>query len=123
VKPMVNQIEIHPYCQQRDLVKFCKDHNIIVEAYAPLGSGALKLAQDDVIVDIARKVGKTPGQVLLRWSTQQGIVVLPKSSKLERMIENQDLFDFELTSQQMAAISALQPEQDKRTCPDINTIV
>ena len=85
--------------------------------------GALKLAQDDVIVDIARKVGKTPGQVLLRWSTQQGIVVLPKSSKLERMIENQDLFDFELTSQQMAAISALQPEQDKRTCPDINTIV
>ncbi len=121
--PAVNQIELHPYCQNPQLVGFCRDHGIVVEAYAPFASGAFGLLADPVIVAIAGEVGKSAGQVILRWHIQQGHVVLPKSGNPKRMSENLCLFDFELDDSQMARITALAPAVAKRTTLDPATIL
>lgn len=125
VRPMVNQIEIHPYCQQPELVKFCEDNQILVEAYAPFASGAHNVLKDPVLLDIASRNERSIGQVILRWQVQQGHCVVPKSSSLARMAENQAVFDFELSAEDMAAIAALgEPNvAARRTCPDPASIV
>jgi diketogulonate reductase-like aldo/keto reductase len=125
IVPAVNQIEFHPYCQDHELIAFCQANHIVVEAYAPIGSGALHLPADPTIVRIAGEVGKTPGQVILRFATQQGIAVLPKSSKASRIAENQAIFDFDLSPDQLQAIKDLHKkgEEAKRTCPDPATIL
>jgi len=122
VRPMVNQIEVHPYCQQTQLVKFCSDNKIVVQAYAPFASGAFGMLKDEVVVKIAEQVSRSVGQVILRWHIQKGRVVLPKSTNEARMRSNLELFDFELSEEQMAAIDAMAPEEPKRTCPDPATI-
>jgi diketogulonate reductase-like aldo/keto reductase len=102
VAPAVNQIEMHPWCQQRDVVTFCKAHDIAVVAYSPLTKG-VKLG-DRGLAALARETGRSPAQVLLRWSLQSGFVTIPKSAKRERIVENAALFNFSLDAKQMAAL-------------------
>lgn len=106
VVPAVNQIELHPMHQRRELVQFCRDHDIAVEAWGPLSQGKSDLLERDAIVEAASAHGKTPAQVVIRWHVQHGTIVFPKTSKRERMIENADVFDFALTDAEMAAIDA-----------------
>jgi diketogulonate reductase-like aldo/keto reductase len=104
--PDVNQIELSPFLQRRDTVDLCRRERIIVEAYSPLTRGT-KLGHP-VVGGVAREVGRTPAQVLLRWSIQKGFVVLPKSVREPRIAENGAVFDFVLSADQMARLDALE---------------
>ena len=106
VVPAVNQIELHPMHQRRELVRFCREHDIAVEAWGPLSQGKSDLLERDAVVEAAAAHGKTPAQVIIRWHVQHGTIVFPKTSKRERMIENADVFDFALTDAEMTAIDA-----------------
>lgn len=94
VIPAVNQIEFHPFLYQKDLLRFCKNNKIQPEAYSPLTRA--KRPNDPNIVGLTKKYGKTPAQVLIRWSLQHDLVVIPKSIHEERILENSQLFDFQL---------------------------
>jgi diketogulonate reductase-like aldo/keto reductase len=104
--PAVNQIELTPFLQRRDTVALCREHGIVVEAYSPLTHG--ERLDHPVLADVARRVGRSVAQVLLRWSLQHGNVVLPKSTKPERIAENARVFDFALDERAMAALDALE---------------
>jgi methylglyoxal/glyoxal reductase len=104
--PAVNQIELTPFLQRRDTTAFCRQHGIVVEAYSPLTHG--RRLDHPVLVEIARRVGRTVAQVLLRWSVQHGNVVLPKSTKPSRIAENARIFDFALDERAMAELDALE---------------
>jgi len=112
--PAMNQIELHPYNQQTKLVEFCKQQNIAVTAYSPLGSqaemnnGKLALLEDEKINEIAAAHGKTPSQILLRWGIQRETVVIPKSTTLEHIKENNEVFDFILSDDELLKISSLE---------------
>ncbi len=112
--PTVNQVELHPYMQQGELRDWHEQHGIATEAWSPLAQGAV--LDDDTIGDIARAHGKTAAQTILRWHLQLGNVVIPKSVTPERMRENFDLFDFELTEQEMDRIAGL--DRGDRIGPD-----
>ena len=105
IMPEVNQVEFHPFKYDARLLNYCREHNIVLEAYSPLARG-LKL-HDPRIGAIAGKYGKTNAQVLIRWSLQHGCVVIPKSVHKERIQENLDVFDFELALEDMDALDAL----------------
>ncbi len=105
VAPAVNQIEVHPFLQQRETRAYCKKHGIVVEAYSPLTHG--ERIDDAVVTDVARKVKRTNAQVLLRWGIQHEMVVLPKSVNEARIAENAKVFDFELGPDDMRRIDAL----------------
>jgi diketogulonate reductase-like aldo/keto reductase len=107
--PSVNQIEIHPYLQHKETRAFCDARSIVVEAYSPLGSGAL--LGDATVGKIAKAIGKSPAQVLLRWAIQHGLVVLPKSVHEKRIAENAKIFDFTLDDDAMKRIDALEAGQ------------
>ena len=123
VPPMVNQIELHPYCFDPDLMGFCRENGIVVEAYAPLASGAFGLLKDPVLTEIAEQVDRSVGQVILRWLLRHGCVVLPKSTNPDRMAQNRALFDFDLDDAAVRRIDALAPEEAKRTTLDPEMIV
>ena len=106
VVPAVNQIEVSPFLQQRGVRSFCDEHGITVEAYSPLTKG--RRLEDPAIVAAAHRVGKSPAQVLLRWSVQHDMVVLPKSVRPERIVENAEIFDFVLPDEEMARLDALE---------------
>ncbi|KAF8838615.1 Aldo/keto reductase [Paxillus ammoniavirescens] len=114
--PAVNQIELHPFCQQRLIVSFCNTKGIIVQAYSPLVRGDVAgkgNGMDNVVVsEIAKKQAKSPAQVLIRWSLQKGLVPLPKSSSRSRIEENFKVFDFHLDGEDMAALDALDKGAD-----------
>ena len=114
VTPAVNQIEVHPYLTQTRLIDFCHLHEIGVEAWSPIGRGAV--LADHTLAAIGRDVNRSPAQVVLRWHVQLGNIVFPKASSITHMRENFQIFDFELTLEQMAAISAL--NKDERVGPD-----
>lgn len=105
IAPMVDQLELHPQYPQRDTVNYCKEHRIIVEAWSPLMKGQM---DHPLLNEIASKYHKTPAQVLLRWSIQHGLLPLPKTMKKERMIENAQIFDFELSEEDIEALKALE---------------
>jgi 2,5-diketo-D-gluconate reductase A len=107
IKPMVNQIETHIFNQQKVAKEWADKYGIQLEAWAPFGEGRGGTFDNPVIAQIAAKYGKTPAQVMLRWHIQRGIVVIPKSTHYERMVENFDVFDFVLTDEDMTAIAAL----------------
>lgn len=107
VPPAVNQIETHPFCQQIESGAFLAGHGIRHESWAPFAEGRNDLFRNPVLTSIAARHGKSVGQVVLRWLTQRGIVVIPKSVKPERIAENFDVFGFELSSQEMEAIRQL----------------
>ncbi len=108
VKPAVNQIELHPFGQQRDAVAWCRAHGVLVEAYSPLTKG--RRFGDATVAAIAAQIGKTPAQVLIRWSLQHDFVVIPKSVKRARIDENASVFDFALSEAQMARLDALEED-------------
>jgi diketogulonate reductase-like aldo/keto reductase len=115
VVPAVNQIESHPYFAQADVQAFGEQHGILAQAWSPIGGITFyregehtSTLQDPVIVQIAEAHGKTPAQVMLRWGLQHGRSVIPKSTKAHRIAENIDVFDFELTAEQLSAIDGLE---------------
>lgn len=112
--PMVNQVEFHPYLTQVELLQYCKSHDIQLEAWSPLGRG--KVLEDETVARIAKAYGKTPAQVLLRYDLDKGVVTIPKSVHENRIQENAQIFDFELTSDEIAAIDAL--NRNERIGPD-----
>ena len=129
--PAVNQIEVHPYFQQREVQDFAAEHDILTQAWSPIGGitfyrdGSHDSALDDpVIGDVAGAHGKSPAQAVLRWGLQHGRSVIPKSTKPSRIAENIDVFDFELSAEEMAAIDNLDtgrrggPEPDAITLED-----
>jgi 2,5-diketo-D-gluconate reductase A len=113
VVPAVNQIEVHPYLVQDDVRGFGAEHGIVTEAWAPIARG--RVLDDPVITAIAERLSRTPAQVTLRWAIQRGDVVFPKSVTRSRIEENFELFDFELSADEMAEITAL--DRNERTGP------
>jgi 2,5-diketo-D-gluconate reductase A len=117
VVPAVNQIEIHPYLTQDDVREFDREHGIATEAWSPIAQG--KVLEDAVLVRIAERLGVSTAQVTLRWHIQRGDIVFPKSVTPERVQENFEIFDFELTDADMTDITTL--NKDERTGPDPDT--
>lgn len=107
VVPAVNQIETHPFCQQIESAKLMKEYNVQIESWAPFAEGRNNIFQNEVLVSIAQKYNKSVAQVILRWLTQRGIVAIPKSVHKERIIENFNIFDFELSQEDMKMIATL----------------
>ncbi|MFA9557032.1 aldo/keto reductase [Evansella sp. AB-rgal1] len=114
IVPMVNQVEYHPHLTQKELHSFCKQKGIQLEAWSPLKQG--ELLTDETLVEIAKKHGKSSAQVILRWDLQNEIVTIPKSVKEERIIQNANIFDFELTNDEMDRINGL--NKNERLGPD-----
>ncbi|MEC0184164.1 aldo/keto reductase [Paenibacillus peoriae] len=107
VIPAVNQIETHPFCQQIESAGFMKENNVQIESWGPFAEGKNNIFQNKVLVSIAGKYNKSVAQVILRWLTQRGVVVIPKSVHKERIIENINIFDFELSQNDMEMITSL----------------
>lgn len=107
IRPMVNQMEVHPLNQQRELKKWADKYDIRLEAWAPFGEGRNGLFENEVLKQIGDKYGKTTAQVMLRWHIQRGVIIIPKSVHKERMIENFNVFDFTLSEEDMQKIAQL----------------
>ena len=107
IKPMVNQVELHPYFTQENALETMKYYEVQPEAWAPLGGGRYKPFDDPMLQKIAAAHGKTVGQVILRWNVQRGVVAIPKSTHKERIEENIDIWDFTLTEEEMKRIASL----------------
>ncbi|MEO2050466.1 MAG: aldo/keto reductase [Allomuricauda sp.] len=114
IVPMVNQMEFHPYLVQQELLDFCNANNIQYEAWSPLMQG--HIFDLEVMKEMAHRYNKTIAQIVLRWDLQKGVVTIPKSSKKERIIANADLFDFEISQEDMNLLDAL--DRGKRFGPD-----
>lgn len=106
VQPMVNQLEYHPGLIRKETINFCKDNNIIIEAWAPLGKG--KMLQNEQLIEIAKKYNKSVAQICIRWCLQNGVLPLPKSSNIERMKQNKEVFDFEISTEDMNNINNME---------------
>jgi len=111
VVPAVNQVETHPFNQQIESAAFMKENNVQIQSWAPFAEGRNDLFQNEVLVSIAEKVNKSVAQVVLRWLTQRDVVVIPKSVRKERIVENFNIFDFELSQDDMESIAALDTKQ------------
>jgi diketogulonate reductase-like aldo/keto reductase len=107
VVPAVNQIETHPFNQQIETQKFLQENNVQIESWGPFAEGKNNIFENELLLAIAEKYKKTVAQVILRWLTQRGIVVIPKSVRKERIVENFNIFDFELSPEDMNAIISL----------------
>lgn len=114
ITPAVNQVELHVFLQQPELIDYCRSNNIVVEAYSPLAHA--REMDEPVIQEIAKKHSKSYAQVMLRWCIQKNLVVLPKSVNPERVRQNIDIFDFELDDEDMTQLTKL--DKDLRTCWD-----
>ena len=112
VVPAVNQIELHPLHQRRELVAYCAEKDIKIESWGPLAQGKSDLFERSPIAIAAETLGKTPAQIVLRWHVQHGRIIFPKTTRPERMVENAQLFDFELSAAEMAAIDALDEQRN-----------
>lgn len=111
VTPAVNQIETHPFCQQVESAQFMKENNVQIESWGPFAEGRNNLFQNEVLVSIAQKYSKSVAQIVLRWLTQREVVVIPKSVHKERIIENFNIFDFELSQEDMDTIAKLDTKE------------
>ncbi|MCL5457184.1 aldo/keto reductase [Loigolactobacillus coryniformis] len=116
VVPVVDQIETHPLFQQKELHRYLANHQIVHEAWGPLGQGKSNILVDTVLTKIAAKYNKTTAQVVLRWHIDRGVIVIPKSIHEQRLAENANIFDFALTDEEMQAIAGL--DQNKRLSHD-----
>lgn len=110
ISPMVNQVETHPFNQQKTAKEYMDKYGVQIEAWAPFGEGRGGLFENEILKTIGAKYGKTSAQVMLRWHLQRGVIVIPKSVHIERMKENLDVFDFTLSDEDMKIISGM----DKR---------
>jgi diketogulonate reductase-like aldo/keto reductase len=128
VVPAVNQIEVHPYFQQREVEAFDAEHGILTQAWSPIGGitsyrdSERRSFDEPVILALGKKYGKSAAQVMLRWHIQEGRQVIPKSTKPERIAENIDVFDFELTTDELAQIDALETGVRGGPEPDVITL-
>ncbi|MED3911562.1 aldo/keto reductase [Peribacillus simplex] len=111
VIPAVNQVETHPFCQQIESAKFMKENNVQIESWGPFAEGKNNMFQNEILVSIAEKHNKSVAQIILRWLTQRGVVAIPKSVRKERMIENFNIFDFELGQEDMERIATLDAKE------------
>ena len=107
IRPMVNQVELHPCFTQEAALATMQDYGVVPEAWGPLGGGRYDLFSDAMLLEIAHAHGKTVGQVVLRWNVQRGVIVIPKSVHPSRIQENFDIWDFELSGEEMQKISSL----------------
>ena len=125
IKPVTNQIECHPYLKQEKMIEFCKEQDIIVTAYAPLGSpsrpwadaSAPIILEEAIILEIAKEYEKTPAQIILRWNLERGVAIVPKSTNHERIEENLNVFDFNLNESDMEQINSLNKGVSGRLFP------
>ena len=111
ITPAVNQVETHPFLQQIENAEFMKENNVQIESWAPFAEGKNNIFQNEILLSIAGKYNKSVAQIILRWLTQRDIVVIPKSVRKERIIENFDIFDFELSKEDMEKIATLNTDQ------------
>lgn len=118
VKPVLNQVECHPYLQQAELKKFCKEHQIYIESWSPLFQGG-EVLEDPIITEIASRHDKTPAQVVLRWHLQEESIVIPKTVTPSRIEENFDVFDFELSFQELTRIKTLNRNERRGPEPGV----
>lgn len=107
VKPVVNQIESHPYFNNQELIDYCHLENIYVEVWSPLGGTGGNVLEDETLFVLAEKYKKSPAQIVIRWDIQRGVIVIPKSVHKDRIEANLDVFDFELTKEDMDCIAKL----------------
>jgi 2,5-diketo-D-gluconate reductase A len=107
IRPAVDQVELHPYFQQRDLRRFLREHGIAVEAWYPIGHGSKELLAEPLFAELADKYGKSAVQIILRWHVQSEIIAIPKSTSPAHIRQNLEVFDFELTGEEMRRIDAL----------------
>lgn len=114
IQPMVNQIEFHPNLIQQNLLDFCKHHHIQYEAWSPIMKG--RVNKIELLLELGKKYGKSPVQIVLRWDLQKGVVTIPKSSRPDRIQSNADLFDFEISADDMEKIDQL--DKNNRIGPD-----
>lgn len=114
VKPVINQVEYHPRLTQKELQAFCEQHQIQLEAWSPLMNG--QILEHDLIKELAEAYQKTPAQIVIRWDLQNGVVTIPKSTKAHRLAENADVFDFQLSAEDMEQIDQL--NENHRIGPD-----
>lgn len=117
IKPVINQVEFHPYFTQNELRKYLDAQKIYMESWSPLMNA--QILDDETLIEIGKEVGKSPAQVIIRWNIQHGVVVILKSITPSRIEENIEVFDFELSEDQMSRIDNL--NKDKRVGPDPNT--
>ena len=118
VKPVVNQIEHHPYLTSDALVQWCADQQIVCQAWSPLASTKAPLLEESVLSELGEKYGKSAAQIVLRWNIQYGVITIPKSVTPSRIAENIDIFDFELTAEDMAAVHGLNGDRRLGIHPD-----
>jgi 2,5-diketo-D-gluconate reductase A len=111
VVPAVNQVETHPFNQQIQSAKFMKENNVQIESWGPFAEGKNDIFQNEILASIAVKYNKSVAQLILRWLTQRGVVAIPKSVRKERIVENFDIFDFELSMEDMEKIAALDTKE------------
>jgi len=116
IKPVLNQVECHPYLTQEPLYDYLKDQNIAFEAWSPLGRG--RLLYDHIFVDIAKKYNKSKAQVVIRWHIQKGHIVIPKSSTPSRIEENANVYDFDLSEDEINIIDSLNKNHRNGDAPD-----
>lgn len=121
IKPMINQLEYHPLCQNEELIAWAKDNKMQLQAYSSLGIGNTQLLKHPTILDISNEVGRTPAQVLLRWSLQKDFCVIPRSKTANRIVENFDVTNFQLNESFMKKISSI--SEKARFCWDPTTVV
>ena len=107
VKPAINQIELHPFFQQENALKTMKEYNVQPQAWGPFAEGKYGIFTNEKLSEIANKYGKSVAQVVLRWNIERGVVVIPKSVRKNRMEENIDIWDFELSKEDMDIISTM----------------
>ena len=121
IKPMVNQIEIHPLYYQKELIEYCQSQKIQLEAYCPLAQMNSLLKERNILENLAKKYNKKVSQIILRWDIQQGIIPLPRTTKFERLKENIDIFDFELNEEEVELINSLNKNykiyDEEKYCP------
>ena len=121
IMPMVNQVEIHPFSTKNNIINYCKDNNIKVVAWSPISRG--RVLSNELMIDLSQKYKKSIVQIVLRWHMQKGVIPIPKSSNENRIKENIDIFDFEISSEDMKAIDSLDEGYDMSvTTPPLNTI-
>lgn len=118
IMPVVNQIEVNPYFNNEEVIKYCKNNNILVEAYSPLCSNKNDVLSDEILVDIANKHNKSTAQIILKWILQRDVLPLVKTNTLSRVKENFDIFDFELSCYDMKTINSLNKNTRSMGDPD-----
>ncbi len=116
--PAVNQIELHPYLSQKELVEYCSQYDIKIESWSPLCANKNNLLEEKILIDLGEKYSKTPAQIVLRWNVERGLIVIPKSSNPGRQKENLDVFDFELTVKDIEQINSLNKDMRVGPHPD-----